>query len=71
MNKSRDGITSQKIDCESFVIFWISTFSKRIQIIANTDVRGSDAIKAPNRELRFAISLTTTMMIADISTFRA
>jgi hypothetical protein len=45
-------------------VSWV--FSKCIQRIAKSEVNGRDAIKAPNRELRLAISLTRVIVRAEI-----
>ncbi|WP_319478651.1 hypothetical protein [Marispirochaeta aestuarii] len=69
MKKRREGITSQKIDDESAAIFRDSTSSTRIQIRAGREVSGSDAVRAPKKELRLAISETRTTISAEMSTF--
>lgn len=68
MKNSKEGKTSQNIELDKFVIFDISTFSVHIQVIANNEVRGNAAKRAPQIELLFATSLTRTTTIADIIT---
>ncbi|WP_165786821.1 hypothetical protein [Aliarcobacter cryaerophilus] len=55
-NNTKEGITNQKIEYESFEIvstFFVSTY---IQIKANTDTKGIDAKIAPTNELLFESS---------------
>ena len=55
-NNTKEGITNQKIEYESFEIvstFFVSTY---IQIKANTDTKGIDAKIAPINELLFESS---------------
>jgi hypothetical protein len=55
--KTRDGITSHKIEQESALTSAMSLQSRYSQIIARIDVSGSDTISAPNNDERRATSL--------------
>ena len=69
INNTKDGITNQKIEYESFEIdsiFFVSTY---IQIKANTDTKGIDAKIATTNELLFESSDIPTSKIAEIKTF--
>ena len=68
-NNTKEGITNQKIEYESFEIvstFFVSTY---IQIKANTDTKGIDAKIDPINELLFESSDIPTIKIAEIKTF--
>jgi len=70
INKIRDGITSQKILSDrliTFFTFFVSTYS---HTIARIEVKGSDAMRPPRRELLFAISDTVIIIITEIIIFK-
>jgi len=62
---AREGSTSQKIERERSAIACVSVFSTYIQIKASKDVSGNEAMSAPTKELRLAISLTATIRDAE------
>lgn len=68
--KTNEGSTNQKIDLDSCAICIVSTCSRCIHSMASNDVNGNAAMRAPNSELRLAISLTETMTSEDNSNFR-
>jgi len=69
MNKTSDGITSQKIPFDNWTTCKESFVSIYSQIIAITDTNGIEARTAPRNVLRFAISEIKAIRIADIRIF--
>ena len=69
MNRTNDGITSQKIPFDSWTTCKESFVSTYSQIIAITDTSGIEARTAPRNVLRFETSEIKAIRIADISIF--
>ena len=69
MNKTNEGITSQKILLDSWTTCNESFVSIYNQIMAITDTNGIDASIAPKNVLRLETSEIKAISIADISIF--
>lgn len=70
INKTSEGITSQKISCERIATFWASFVSMYSHIKASSEVRGREAKRAPKNDHRLAVSATATRINDDIIIFR-
>ena len=69
IKKDSEGITNQKIPMESSDIFSIFLVSWYSQIIAKTEVKGTDAKTAPQKENLLEISEIATIRLAEIKVF--
>ena len=69
MNRTNDGITSQKIPFDSWTTCKESFVSTYSQIIAITETSGMEASIAPKNVLRLATSDIKAIKIAEITTF--
>ncbi len=70
-NSGSEANTNQKMLCERDAIACVFPVSRYSHTNANRDVSGSDAMMAPQKELRFATSATATTARAVIRTFIA
>ena len=61
MKKTNDGRTNQKTLLAKFDTFSMSLVSMYSHTMANTEIRGNEANKAPMNELRFDISEIATI----------
>lgn len=68
MNNTKDGITNQNIEIESFEIVSMFLVSMYNQIKAITETNGIEAKIAPRSELLFESSEIATIKIAEINT---
>ena len=69
MNRTNDGITSQKMPFDNWTTCTESFVSMYNQIIAITDNSGIEARTAPKNVLRFETSEIKAIRMADISIF--
>jgi hypothetical protein len=63
-NKTREGRMSHKILCDRSATRWALPVSRYSQTNARSEVSGSEAMAAPQKVLRFAISDTATTTAA-------
>lgn len=68
-NMGRDGNTYQKVPSEWDAIFSISLVSPYSQIIPNTEIKGREAIRLPNKGNFLATSEMRTIMVAVSKSF--
>jgi hypothetical protein len=70
MKKSKEGITSQKIDSDNAITGLTSFVSRKSQIIPRNETKGKDARIPPIIELRFEISEINAIISAEIRVFK-
>ena len=68
-NNEREGITNQKILFDKLITFSMSFVSTNNQMNARIDNNGSEANSPPIKLLVLEISLTNTIIMADMITF--